>query len=146
MLVTLGSMTEASSLGDMDTAPVLNGKTDGGAWTLWEKIAAGRPEFGRPAVFADHIDESKWVSFTTTLHDPTFLRLVRDVTGNVPGEGGLITFPQSNWLASIVIPHQPHFIGQPDECQRVLGLWLVRRQARQLRHKSRCRPAPAARS
>ena len=43
-----------------------------------------------------------------------FLRIVRDFSGNVPGEGGLITFPESNWLASIVIPHQPHFIGQPD--------------------------------
>jgi oleate hydratase len=113
VLVTLGSMTEASSLGSMDTAPILKGKEDGGAWTLWEKIALGRPEFGRPSVFDAHIDKSKWVSFTTTLHDLHFLRFVRDLTGNVPGEGGLITFPESNWLASIVIPHQPHFIGQP---------------------------------
>jgi len=108
----------------MDTAPVLNGKEDGGAWTLWEKVAAGRPEFGRPSAFADHIDESKWVSFTTTLHDPTFLRIVRDFTGNVPGEGGSITFPDSNWLASIVIPHQPHFIGQPDDVSVFWGYGL----------------------
>jgi oleate hydratase len=53
------------------------------------------------------------VSFTTTLHDPIFFHLVRDLTGNVPGEGGLITFPESRWLASIVLAHQPHFIGQP---------------------------------
>jgi hypothetical protein len=32
-----------------------------------------------PAAFADHIDESKWVSFTTTLHDATLLRIVRDL-------------------------------------------------------------------
>jgi len=113
VLVTLGSMTEGSDLGTMDTAPKLGGKRQGGAWPLWETLAAGRPEFGRPGVFADHVDQSKWVSFTTTLHDPTFLRLVQDRTGNVPGEGGLITFPDSGWLASIVIPHQPHFIGQP---------------------------------
>jgi len=124
VLVTLGSMTEASGLGGMDTAPVLNGKQDGGAWALWEKLAAGRPEFGRPAAFADHIDESKWMSFTTTLHDPAFLRLVRDFTGNVPGEGGLITFAQSSWLASIVIPHQPHFIGQPDDVSVFWGYGL----------------------
>jgi oleate hydratase len=117
-------MTEASSLGAMDTAPVLKGKEDGGAWTLWEKVAAGRPEFGRPSAFADHIDESKWVSFTTTLHDPTFLRIVRDFTGNAAGEGGLITFPDSNWLASIVIPHQPHFIGQPDDVSVFWGYGL----------------------
>jgi oleate hydratase len=124
VLVTLGSMTEASSLGTNDTAPVLNGKADGGAWTLWENIAAGRPEFGRPSVFTDHIDESKWVSFTTTLRDPAFLRIVRDFTGNVPGEGGLITFPESSWLASIVIPHQPHFIGQPDSVSVFWGYGL----------------------
>jgi len=124
VLVTLGSMTEASSLGSMDRAPELGGKADGGAWTLWERIAAGRPEFGRPSAFDDHIEESKWISFTTTLHDPTFLRLVRDLTGNVPGEGGLITFPQSGWLASIVIPHQPHFIGQPADVSVLWGYGL----------------------
>jgi len=31
VLVTLGSMTEASTLGDMDTAPEMHGKADGGA-------------------------------------------------------------------------------------------------------------------
>lgn len=114
VLVTLGSMTEASGLGGMDRAPRLLGKADGGAWALWETLAAGRPEFGNPSAFADHIDESKWISFTTTLRDPAFLTRVGDLTGNVPGEGGLITFPESSWLASIVIPHQPHFIGQPE--------------------------------
>jgi oleate hydratase len=124
VIVTLGSMTESSSLGSMDSAPVLKDKADGGAWTLWEKIASGQPEFGRPSVFADHIDESKWVSFTTTLHDPTFFRLVRDLTGNVPGEGGLITFADSSWLTSIVLPHQPHFIGQPEDVSVFWGYGL----------------------
>jgi oleate hydratase len=124
VLVTLGSMTEASSLGNMNTAPALNGKDDGGAWTLWEKIAVGRPEFGHPSVFSEHIRDSKWVSFTTTLRDPNFLRVVRDLTGNVPGEGGLITFPESSWLASIVIPHQPHFIDQPNDVSVFWGYGL----------------------
>ena len=124
VIVTLGSMTEASSSGSMDSAPVLNDKTVGGAWNLWEKIATGRPEFGHPSVFSDHIDESKWVSFTTTLRTPTFFRLVRDFTGNVPGEGGLVTFADSNWLASIVLPHQPHFIGQPNDVNVFWGYGL----------------------
>ncbi len=117
-------MTEASSLGSMDSAPLLKGKADGGAWTLWEKLAAGRPEFGRPSVFADHVDESKWVSFTTTQHDPTFFRIVRDSTGNVAGEGGLVTFVDSGWLLSIVLPHQPHFIGQPEDVNVFWGYGL----------------------
>jgi oleate hydratase len=124
VFVTLGSMTEGSSLGSMDEAPLLRSKGDGGAWTLWETIASGRPEFGKPDVFSDHIDQSKWISFTTTMRDPTLLRIVRDLTGNVPGEGGLITFPQSSWLASIVIPHQPHFIGQPDDVSVLWGYGL----------------------
>ncbi|MGA7645222.1 MAG: oleate hydratase, partial [Terriglobales bacterium] len=108
----------------MDSAPVLKDKFDGGSWALWERIAAGRPQFGHPANFTDHIEESKWLSFTTTLHDPTFFRLVRDLTGNVPGEGGLITFPESSWLASIVLPHQPHFIGQPADVNVFWGYGL----------------------
>ena len=124
VFVTLGSMTEGSSLGSMDGAPLVKSKAAGGAWRLWETIAAGRPEFGKPGVFSDHIDQSKWISFTTTMRDPTLLRIVRDLTGNVPGEGGLITFPQSSWLASIVIPHQPHFIGQPDDVSVLWGYGL----------------------
>ncbi|MGB8010209.1 MAG: oleate hydratase [Terriglobales bacterium] len=124
VLVTLGSMTEASSFGTMDSAPVLKGKPNSGSWALWEKLAAGQPQFGRPENFTGHIDESKWMSFTTTLHDPAFFRLIRDLTGNVPGEGGLITFPESNWLASIVLPHQPHFIGQPEDVNVFWGYGL----------------------
>ena len=125
VLVTLGSMTDGSSLGTMDTAPKMRAKSDGDAWALWETLAAGRPEFGHPGVFADHVDQSKWVSFTTTLHTPTFLHLVRELTGNVAGEGGLITFPDSAWLASIVIPHQPHFIGQPEGVDVFWGYGLA---------------------
>jgi oleate hydratase len=124
VIVTLGSMTEASSLGSMETAPVLRGKSDGGAWVLWERIATGRPQFGRPSIFADHVDESKWISFTTTLHDAAFFRLIRDFTGNVPGEGGLMAFVDSNWLVSIVLPHQPHFIGQPKDVSVFWGYGL----------------------
>jgi oleate hydratase len=125
VIVTLGSMTEASSLGSMDSAPILRGKSDGGSWALWEKIADGHPQFGRPANFIDHIDESKWVSFTTTLHDPTFFNQIKGLTGNIPGEGGLITFPESNWLVSIVLPHQPHFIGQPSDVNVFWGYGLL---------------------
>jgi oleate hydratase len=125
VIVTLGSMTEASSLGSMDSAPALpEGKPEGASWDLWEKIAADRPQFGHPTNFSDFLEESKWVSFTTTLRDPAFFRLIGDLTGNVPGEGGLITFPESSWLASIVLPHQPHFIGQPADVDVFWGYGL----------------------
>jgi len=124
VLVTLGCMTEASSLGSMHRVPELKGKEKNGAWALWEKLAFGRPEFGNPHAFDGNVDASKWISFTTTLSDPTFLRLLRDSTGNVPGEGGLITFPESNWLLSIVVPSQPHFIGQPEAVSVFWGYGL----------------------
>jgi oleate hydratase len=114
VIVTLGSMTESSSLGSTDSAPIVKDKPIEASWSLWEKLAASHPELGRPSVFSSHVDESKWLSFTTTLHDPAFFQTVRDFTGNVPGEGGLITLADSPWLMSIVLPHQPHFIGQPD--------------------------------
>jgi oleate hydratase len=124
VIVTLGSMTAASSLGAMDHPAALSSTDDTGAWRLWKSIATGRPEFGHPSVFADHVDASKWLSFTVTLRDPTLFRLIRDLTGNVPGEGGLITFPESSWLASIVLPHQPHFIDQPADVQVLWGYGL----------------------
>ncbi|WP_245412069.1 oleate hydratase [Methylocella silvestris] len=124
VIATLGSMTEASSNGTMDDVPVLNDKRTGGAWALWETIAQGRPELGNPANFADHVDESKWMSFTTTLKNTQLFDLIRDFAGNVPGEGGLITFTDSAWLMSIVLPHQPHFIGQPDDVQVLWGYAL----------------------
>ena len=125
VMITLGSMTEASSLGTMDQPATLKWRHDGSAWALWRTIAKDRPEFGHPWNFGNHIDQSKWVSFTATLHDPTLLEILRGLTGNVPGEGGLITFPDSGWLLSIVVPHQPHFMDQPAEVSVLWGYGLA---------------------
>jgi oleate hydratase len=38
-------------------------------------------------------------------------------SGNQPGTGGLVTFKDSRWLMSIVLPHQPHFADQPADVQ-----------------------------
>ncbi len=125
VFVTLGSMTEGSDYSSMDSAPILNGKTEGGAWTLWANLARRQADAGHPQNFVESIQESKWVSFTTTLHDPLFFDLVRDLTGNAAGEGGLITFPESSWLLSIVLPHQPHFLGQPEDVTVFWGYGLA---------------------
>lgn len=114
VFVTNGSMTAASSLGSMTSPPRLEAKATGGSWPLWESIAERNADFGKPAVFSSNVDESKWLSFTATLHDPTFFALMEAFTGNEAGTGGLVTLTDSNWLMSIVLPHQPHFINQPD--------------------------------
>jgi len=54
-------MTEGSSLGSMDLAAALLGKADGVPGSL-EKIAAGHFQFGHPSNFADHVEQSKWMS------------------------------------------------------------------------------------
>ncbi|TCR76662.1 MCRA family protein [Rhizobium sp. BK376] len=117
-------MTEASAVGTPEHPALLLDKYDGGAWKLWESLAEGRPELGRPSAFCGQVSRSKWVSFTGTCHRPDFFELIRDLTGNVPGEGGLVTFADSAWLMSIVLPHQPHFIDQPKDVDVFWGYGL----------------------
>ena len=111
-----GSMTDASSLGSTTAAAPRRTKADSHGWALWEKIAAGRPEFGKPAAFNSSIPESFWQSFTVTCRTPRFFDAMRAFTGNEAGVGGLVTFKDSRWLMSVVLYHQPHFPDQrPDE-------------------------------
>jgi len=119
-----GSMTDASSLGSMTSAPPQLTKADSGGWTLWEKLAAGHPEFGNPAVFNSCIAQSYWASFTVTLSNPSFFDQMTQFTGNEPGIGGLVTFKDSNWLLSVVLAHQPHFLNQPAGVQVFWGYSL----------------------
>ena len=44
-------------------------------------------------------------------------------TGNKAGTGGPVTFVDSNWLMSIVLAHQPHFVGQPENVNVFLGAY-----------------------
>jgi oleate hydratase len=119
-----GSMTDASSLGSMTSAPANLTKADSGGWTLWEKLAEGRPEFGNPAAFNSCIAQSYWESFTVTLKTPAFFNQMIQFSGNQPGTGGLVTFKDSNWLMSIVLAYQPHFPNQPADVQVFWGYAL----------------------
>jgi oleate hydratase len=119
-----GSMTDASSLGSMTSAPKKLTKADSGGWTLWERLAAGRPEFGNPAAFNSCIAQSNWESFTVTLRNPAFFDQMIQFSGNQPGIGGLVTFQDSNWLMSIVLAWQPHFPKQPAGVQVFWGYAL----------------------
>ena len=124
VFVTNGSMTAATSLGTMTSPAKLDTGDRGGSWALWESLAARNADFGHPEVFTRNIGESKWLSFTLTLSDPTFFKLMEDFTGNAAGTGGLVTFIDSSWLMSVVLARQPHFIGQPDDVQVCWGYGL----------------------
>lgn len=121
VFVQNGSMTDASSLGSMTNPPAKLTKADSHGWALWEKLAEGRPEFGNPAAFNSCIAQSQWESFTVTLQNPAFFDKMIQFSGNQPGTGGLVTFKDSNWLMSIVLPHQPHFANQPANVQVFWG-------------------------
>jgi oleate hydratase len=115
VFVTNGSMTADKTFGSMTEAPVIDCSRQSGAWRLWEAIAAGRPEFGNPATFDSHIDESLWESFTVTMHDPTFFQLMQQFSGSEAGKGGLVTFKDSNWLLTLSMFHQPFYPDQPKD-------------------------------
>ncbi len=124
VFVINGSMTENSTLGSMDKAPELNREL-GPVWSLWKNIAAKDPSFGRPEVFYENIDKTKWESFTVTFKDSKIADIIKDLTNRDPYSGrvvtgGIITIKDSNWGMSFTLSRQPHFANQPDD---VLVLW-----------------------
>jgi oleate hydratase len=54
---------------------------------------------------------------------PLLIERIAAFSGNQPGTGGLLTFKDSSWLMSIVVPH-PHFAGQPDGVFTLRGYGL----------------------
>ncbi|MFM9927570.1 oleate hydratase [Variovorax sp. H27-G14] len=124
-LLTLGSMTADSRNGDDHQAPELVREPRDGAWTLWKNLARKAPGLGRPEAFCGHVDESKWESFTLTMRSPALLERIQAFTGNAPGTGGLMTFKDSSWLMSIVVPHAPHFDAQPEGVFTLWGYGLL---------------------
>lgn len=123
-LITIGSMTADATYGDDDHAPRLVRDKRDGAWTLWESMARKTTGLGRPNAFCGNVDESKWESFTLTMRSRALIRRIEEFTGNPPGTGGLMTFKDSSWLMSIVVPHPPHFSGQPADVYTLWGYGL----------------------
>ncbi|WP_315805843.1 oleate hydratase [Bradyrhizobium sp. SZCCHNS3002] len=121
---TAGSMTDATSLGSHDSPPKQLTKEDSQGWTLWEKLAQGRPEFGNPAAFNSSVPESSFESFTVTCRNARFFDAMQTFTGNVAGTGGLVTFKDSNWRMSIVLYSQPYFPDQPGTIKIFWGYGL----------------------
>jgi oleate hydratase len=124
VFLTIGSMTADSALGGNDHPPELVRDKRDGAWSLWETMARKMPGLGRPNAFCGNVDESKWESFTLTMRSPLLVERIEAFSGNPPGTGGLMTFKDSNWLMSIVVPRPPHFAGQPKDVYTLWGYGL----------------------
>lgn len=116
---TNGSMTQNSTTGSMDKAPIMNVDTlKRGCFTLWEKIATKADDFGNPARFISDPTKSNFVSCTVTVKDyPKFFKYLEEKTGNLTGQGGATTFIHSPWFITYGAALQPAFVNQPDNVQ-----------------------------
>lgn len=120
-LFTLGSITADSRYaGNNDVPALIRDRLDHG-WTLWQTLADKATDFGRPMSFYGNIDEHKWESFTLTMSDDVLLNRIIEYTGNQPGTGALMTWYQSAWHLSIVVPAQPHFADLPKNTYTLWG-------------------------
>ncbi|HET9627669.1 MAG TPA: oleate hydratase [Kofleriaceae bacterium] len=123
-LITLGSITADATYGDNDHAPALIRDRRDHAWRLWQTLADKAGDFGRPAAFYGNIDDNKWESFTLTMRGDRLLRRIVEISGNDPGTGALMTWVDSPWLLSLVVPHQPHFRDLPPDTYTAWGYGL----------------------
>ncbi|MDP2367597.1 oleate hydratase, partial [Rhodoferax sp.] len=103
----------------MDAAPVLRRDRAGGAWALWERLAAKDPAFGRPAGFCGHVDQTKWVTFTVTDASDAFAKLMERFSASPAGRGGLVTLVSSSWRLTFHLYHPPAYATQPAG----VGVW-----------------------
>lgn len=124
VFLTNGSMVADASRGSMTSAPELITSRGDGSFALWEKLAQGRPDFGRPDAFTCEVKRSAWESFTITARDPLLFERLEALSGRKAGRGGLMTLVASNWLLTIALLHPPHFIGQPDNISIAWGFGL----------------------
>lgn len=122
-IMTNGCMSDNLTLGDYNTPPEYNiEKPISGQ--LWTKIARKKIGLGNPETFFKYPEKTNWESFTVTSKGNKLLKLIECFSGNTPGSGGIITFKDSNWLISIVIPNQPYFKNQPLDCTVFWGYGL----------------------
>jgi oleate hydratase len=122
-IITNGCMTDNTTLGSTQEAPVLN-FTPGPSAKLWANIAAKKPGLGNPKPFFGAPELSNWESFTVTCKGNKFLKRIEEYSHNKPGSGALMTFKDSSWLLSIVIAAQPHFKNQPEDTTVFWGYGL----------------------
>lgn len=126
-IVTLGSPNSGARVGtNFEPPPRVSDPDDitYGDWSLWFHLANRSHKFGAPLNFNSNSPQSTLVTFTVTLYDPYFMHLYRVLTHDTAGTGALVSFPDSNWLLSISVPHQPVFSNQPANVHIIWGYGL----------------------
>lgn len=117
VFITNGSMIADVRRGSLEEPAVLERRKLDGSWTLWENIVKKRPGsgLGNPSNFDNNIEKSAWMIFLVNSTDQTFFKLYEQFTGNKPGQANMVTFTDSNWHASVLVPAHPHFRDQPKD-------------------------------
>lgn len=111
---TNGSITDSTSIGDLDT-PVHEDLRYAPSAALWKQAADHFPALGDPDKFFDDRSQSEWLSFTITTDNHLLLDEIARITKQEPGNA-LNTWVDSRALLSIVVHHQPHYGAQkPNE-------------------------------
>jgi oleate hydratase len=109
---TNGSITDSSSLGDMDHAA----QEDLGAPAsaqLWKQATEHFYDLGNPDKFFGDRSQSEWTSFTVTANNHLLISEISAITQQQPGNA-LNTFINSPELLSLVVHHQPHYKAQKE--------------------------------
>lgn len=123
---TNGSITDSSSIGDMDT-PIKENMEYAASAQLWKQAANHFFQLGQPDKFFNDREQSEWCSFTVTAKNHYLLNEIARITEQQPGNA-LNTFVDSNELLSIVVHHQPHFHAQKENETIFWGYSLYPRQ------------------
>jgi oleate hydratase len=120
VFLTIGSMISNATFGAHDRPvdkPALGSETLGGAWTLWKKIAAKQPDFGRPDRFLRDISQSRMMTFTVTFRGGLFQRKFEWLVERQMGRQSPLPITASPWILHLHTYRQPLFPDQPrDTC------------------------------
>lgn len=112
VFVSIGSMVSNTTLWSMNEAPIQNISKKSVAWTLWENIASGNPEFWNPKNFDNSIDKTSWISYTITFKDPLIKRLMEKYIHKEVTTFSGTTIIDSNWFMSVWFYLKPYFKDQ----------------------------------
>ena len=120
VFLTIGSMISNSSFGAHDRPvdkPAVGTQNPGGAWTLWKKIAAKQPGFGRPDQFLRDISQSRMMTFTVTFRGGLFQRKFEWLVERQMGRQSPLPITASPWILHLHTYRQPVYPDQPrDTC------------------------------
>jgi oleate hydratase len=109
---TNGSITDSSSLGDMDTA-ITEDMNPAPSAQLWKQATQHFYDLGNPDKFFGDRSQSEWTSFTVTTNSHLLISEIAAITQQQPGNA-LNTFINSPELLSLVVHHQPHYKAQKE--------------------------------